>query len=101
MPSATKLWLKRLLVWLAVAAVVVLLSRIIADVIGFGLGLTLLLLELLGWAIFLVGMPFFFWVIGEAVYRVFIKPYVRAWRINRIRHVRQLREAVERGQSGG
>jgi hypothetical protein len=101
MPFATKLWLKRLLFWLVAAAVVVLLSRLIAGLLGLALGLSLLLLEGLGWAIFLVGMPFFFWVIGEAVYRIFIKPYVRAWHINRIRHVRLLREAVERGHSGG
>jgi hypothetical protein len=101
MPFATKLWLKRVLIWLVLAAVVVFLGRVVGDVIGFSLGLSVLLLELIGSAILVVGMPFFFLVIGESVYRIFLKPYMRAFRINRIRHTRLLREAVERGHSGG
>jgi hypothetical protein len=101
MPFAAKLWLKRVLICLVAAALLVLLTREVADVIGFSLGLSVLLLELIGSAILVVGMPFFFWIVGESVYRTYLKPYVRAFRINRIRHTRELREAVERGHNAG
>jgi hypothetical protein len=46
--------------------------------------------------IFLVGMPFFFWIMGEAGYKVFLRPFVRARRIRKIRERRLLMEAAAR-----
>jgi hypothetical protein len=58
--------------------------------------LSLLAIEMTGVLIFLVGMPLFFWVMGEAGYKVFLRPYVRAFRIRTIRDRRLLREAAAR-----
>jgi len=66
--------------------------------VGAGVWLSLLTIIVLGCLVFLVCMPFFAWIMGEAGYKVFLKPYVRAWRINRIRNARYLREAMERGK---
>jgi hypothetical protein len=50
----------------------------------------------LGYVIFLIGIPFFIWIMAESIYRVLFKPYVRAWHINHIRNSRLLREASAR-----
>lgn len=49
-----------------------------------------------GILIFLVGMPLFFWIMGEAGYKVFLRPFVRALRIRKIRERRLLMEAAAR-----
>ena len=69
-----------------------------ARIAGIGAGVFLLILMVLGYLIFAFSMPFFAWIMGEAGYKVFLKPYVRAWRINRIRNARYLREALQRGK---
>jgi len=51
---------------------------------------------IVGYAIFLIGMPLFFWIIAEAGYRVFLKAYIRALRIRKIRERRLLNEAASR-----
>jgi hypothetical protein len=98
MRPEAKARLKRVGVGLVILALLVLLLPMIASVAGAGLWLFLLVIMILGYLIFVVGMPFFAWIMGEAGYRVFLKPYVRAWRINRIRNARYLREAIERGK---
>ena len=86
MRSEAQGWLKRIGFWLVVLALFLLLSPVIARIAGVGLGLASLAIIILGYLILVVGMPFFAWIIGEAGYKVFLKPYVRAWRINRIRN---------------
>jgi hypothetical protein len=98
MRSEAQGWLKRIGFWLVVLALFLLLSPVIARIAGVGLGIASLAIIILGYLILFVGMPFFAWIIGEAGYKVFLKPYVRAWRINRIRNARYLREAMERGK---
>jgi cytochrome bd-type quinol oxidase subunit 1 len=39
-------------------------------------------------------------VIGWFIYSVWGRVYLRAWRIQRLRNARDLKEAVERGRSG-
>lgn len=87
-----------LLVLLVLAA---LLFPVTARIAGVGLSVLLLVLMVVGYLIFVFGMPFFAWIMGEAGYKVLLKPYVRAWRINRIRNARYLREALERGKEDG
>jgi hypothetical protein len=107
MPSGSKLWLKRLAAWLATTALLLLLLPMLDRTLGLGSIVSVGLLMLLGYAIVLLGIPFFivgipfaFWVMGENVYRVLFKPYVRAWHINHIRNSRLLREAsARRGNS--
>lgn len=100
MTSAVKSWLKRLAVWLLLATFFLLAVRFIAGLVGIGLGISILLLELAGSLLLLVGIPFFIWVIGERALRIFIEPYFRAWHIHRIRNARFMKEAIQRGRSG-
>ena len=80
---------------LLIAAVIWVLLPFIGNVIDAGLGLSFVVIQLLGVAIFVIGMPLFFLIIGEAGYKIFFKPYIRVWRIHRIRHARLLRETLD------
>jgi hypothetical protein len=88
---------------MALALVLLLLFPVLANVIGLGLRLAVvlayLLVVLVGCAIFFVGTPLFVWIIGENGYRIFIEPYARAWHIRRIRDRRLLDEATAREHS--
>ena len=87
MRPRTQRRLKRAGAGLVIFALIVLLFPAMARIVGLGL-----------WLFLLAIIIFFAMIIGEAGYKVFLKPYVRAWRINRIRNARYLREALERGK---
>jgi hypothetical protein len=91
-----KIWLKRAAIALVVVVLAIIFLPLLRLLLGFTFVLSLGVLELVGWAIFLVGMPLFLWVMVEAGYRVFIKPSWRVWHIRRIRNRRLLREAAVR-----
>lgn len=89
-----------LLIALAFALLLVVVVPAFGKMLGLGLGIGVILGYLLvviaGYSIFVIGMPFFFWIIGEAGYRTFLKPYWRAWHIRRIRNQRLWDEAAAR-----
>jgi hypothetical protein len=63
-----------------------------------GAGLMSALLSLFAFLLIVFVLPAVaIWLSGFAYSRL-LRPYVRAWRINRIRNARYLREAVERGK---
>jgi hypothetical protein len=94
-PEIKHRW-KKVTAWLATTAVLLFLLRFLTQVVGLGLGIALALILVLGYVIFLIGIPFFIWIMAESMYRVLFKPYVRAWHINHIRNSRLLREAAAR-----
>jgi hypothetical protein len=90
-------WRQRLAILAMAAYLAYLLFPSVAGVIGAGVGFALPLLYLLAFVLIIVVVPLAaFWLFGFA-YSVMAKPYVRAWRINRIRNARYLKEAMERG----
>ena len=100
MIAALRTWPKRIAFVLLIAVVSWVSLPLIGSIIGVGVGLSFLIIQLLGIAILFVGMPLFFLIIGEAGYKIFLKPYIRVWRINRIRNRRLMREAVDRSNVG-
>ena len=96
------LW-KRLPAMLAVAGVLVVVLLVMGRALSNGLSpaavLGYVLVAVAGYVVFLVGMPLFFWIVGEAGYRTFLKPYVRVWRIQRIRNKRLWDEVASRDSS--
>jgi hypothetical protein len=87
---------KKFLTITVTVAVLLALLPLLLYLLGVAVNLTFLAIEVTGILIFLVGMPLFFWIMGEAGYKVFLRPFVRAHRIRTIRNRRLLREAVER-----
>lgn len=91
-----KIWLKRFVIVLAVVALAIILLPLLAQLVGLTFALSLSVVELIGLAVFFVGMPLFLWVMLEAGYKVFIRPSWRVWHIRRIRNRRLLKEAITR-----
>jgi hypothetical protein len=81
---------------LAIVVLAYILLPLLGPLLGFTVVLSFGVLELIGYAIFLVAMPLFLWVMLEAGYKVFIRPSWRVWHIRRIRNRRLLREAAVR-----
>ena len=67
-----------------------------SEVVGVGIGFSLPLLYLLAFLLIIVVVPVVTVWLFSFAYAVVLKPYVRAWRINRIRNARYFREAMER-----
>jgi hypothetical protein len=61
---------------------------------GFALGTVYVLAYLFA----VVMLPLMFYALMRFAYSVFLRPYLRAWHINRIRNARHLKEAIHRGQ---
>ena len=100
MPSGDKPGRKRILGLLAFALLLVVILPVLGRALSVGVSLAIVLgylfVILLGYAIFVIGMPLFFWIMGEAGYRTFLKPYFRVWHIRRIRNRRLWDEAAAR-----
>lgn len=93
MSPATKLWLKRAAIVLAaITFFVLVIPRFMGATLGFGISAV----AMFGSIAILAGLPFLAWIVFGAGYKIFLKPYVRAWHINRIRNQRDLREATNR-----
>ena len=98
MKSSLKVWLKRLAIAATVAILLWLLLPVVAGLVGLAFGLSISVIALIGWVILFGGLPFLAWILAESIYRVFLKAYVRAWHISRIRDARYMREARERSR---
>lgn len=96
MKSSLKVRLKAFAIAVAAAVLLWLLLPWMAGLLGFAFSLSISAIALIGWVILFVGLPFAVWILAESIYRVFLKAYVRAWHINRIRDARYLKEAAER-----
>jgi ABC-type amino acid transport system permease subunit len=90
---ATTIWLKRAaLVLVLSGAALFMLPQFVRATLGVGITAA----ALLGYVAIFAGLPFLAWIVFGAFYKIFLKPYVRAWHINRIRNNRELREAASR-----
>jgi hypothetical protein len=91
-----KLWRQRL----AFAAIAVLLIYAtfpyFAETIRAGVSFSLIVLYVLAFVLMIILIPWTTLWLFSFAYSVVAKPYVRAWRINRIRNARELKEASER-----
>ena len=89
-------WRQRLITLAMAAYLAYLLFPSMAGVIGAGVGFSVALLYVLAFVLMIVVVPLTTVWLFSFVYSVVAKPYVRAWRINRIRNARDLKEASER-----
>jgi hypothetical protein len=48
-----------------------------------------------------VMLPLMFYALMRFAYSVFLRPYIRVWRINRIRNARYLKDVIRRGRGSG
>ena len=62
------------------------------------MGVALAVVYVLAYLFAVVMLPLMFFALMKFAYSVFLRPYVRAWHINRIRNARHLKEVIRRGR---
>jgi hypothetical protein len=85
-----------ILVLVLVAAFV--LSPFLRSALGAGVGIALAAVYVLAYLFAVVMLPLMLFALMKFAYSVFLRPYLRAWHINRIRNARHLKEVIRRGQ---
>jgi hypothetical protein len=91
-----KSWPQRLA--FAVIAALLIYSTLpyFAETVRAGVSVSLIFLYIAAFLLMLLVIPWTTLWLFSFAYSVVAKPYVRAWRINRIRNARELKEASER-----
>ena len=101
MPSLRNHWL-RLVPWLLAIAVIAAagysFSGIATSAFGAGVNIALALLYLVAYVVLVLAVPLVFFTLFRFFYSLWLRPWYRAWHINRIRNARYLREVIDRGQ---
>ncbi len=93
---------KRLKPW-AVILVLVLLAAfalvpMLRSALRTGIGIAEGAVYILAYLFAVVMLPLMFYALIRFAYSVFLRPYLRAWHINRIRNARYMKDVIRRGQ---
>jgi len=63
-----------------------------------GIGIAEGTVYILAYLFAVVMLPLMFYALMRFAYSVFLRPYIRVWRINRIRNARYMKDVIRRGQ---
>ena len=66
-----------------------------------GVGIATGIVYVLAYLFAVVMLPLMFYALMRFAYSVFLRPYLRVWRINRIRNARYMKEVIRRSQHRG
>lgn len=66
-----------------------------------GVGVAAATVYVLAYLFAVVMLPLMFFALARFAYSVFLRPYLRAWHINRIRNARYMKDVIQRGQRRG
>ena len=92
---------KRLKPW-AVILVLILLAAfafipMLRSALHTGIGIAEGAVYILAYLFAVVMLPLMFYALMRFAYSVFLRPYLRAWHINRIRNARYMNDVIRRG----
>ena len=92
---------KRLKPW-AVIIILVLLAAfafipMLRSALRTGVGIAEGAVYVLAYLFAVVMLPLMFYALMRFAYSVFLRPYLRAWHINRIRNARYMKDVIRRG----
>jgi hypothetical protein len=87
---------------LAVTLALILLAAfalvpILRSALRTGIGIAEGAIYILAYLFAVVMLPLMFYALMRFAYSVFVRPYVRVWRINRIRNARYMKDVIRRG----
>ena len=93
---------KRLKPW-AVILVLILLAAfalvpMLRSALRTGIGMAEGAIYILAYLFAVVMLPLMFYALMRFAYAVFLRPYIRVWRINRIRNSRYMKDVIRRGK---
>lgn len=63
-----------------------------------GVGVAAAAVYVLAYLFAVVMLPLMFFALARFAYSVFLRPYLRAWHINRIRNSRYMKDVIRRGR---
>ena len=63
-----------------------------------GVGIAAGIVYVLAYLFAVVMLPLMFYALARFGYSVFLRPYLRVWRINRIRNARYMKDVIRRGK---
>ena len=66
-----------------------------------GVGIAAGVVYVLAYLFAVVMLPLMFFALMRFAYSVFLRPYLRAWHINRIRNARYMKDVIQRSQRRG
>jgi hypothetical protein len=66
-----------------------------------GVGVAAAAVYVLAYLFAVVMLPLMFFALMRFAYSVFLRPYLRAWHINRIRNARYMKDVIQRSQRRG
>ena len=66
-----------------------------------GAGIAAGIIDILAYLFAVVMLPLMFYALMRFAYSVFLRPYLRAWHINRIRNARYMKDVIQRSQRRG
>ena len=66
--------------------------------LGAGVGAAASVVYVLAYLFAVVMLPLMFYALMRFAYSVFLRPYLRAWHINRIRNARYMKDVIRRGK---
>ncbi|MCU1332378.1 MAG: hypothetical protein JWM08_1370 [Candidatus Angelobacter sp.] len=96
---------KRLSPRTAILALVLLaafaLIPILRSALSAGVGIAAGVVYILAYLFAVVMLPLMFFALMRFAYSVFLRPYMRAWHINRIRNARYMKDVIRRSQHRG
>jgi hypothetical protein len=69
--------------------------------LGAGVGIAADIIYVLAYLFAVVMLPLMFYALMRFAYSVFLRPYLRAWHINRIRNARYMKDVIQRSQRRG
>ena len=74
---------------------------ILRSALGAGVGIAADIIYVLAYLFAVVMLPLMFYALMRFAYSVFLRPYLRAWHINRIRNARYMKDVIRRSQQRG
>ena len=93
---------KRLKPWAVILPLVLLaafaLVPMLRSALRTGIGIAEGAVYILAYLFAVVMLPLMFFALMRFAYLVFLRPYIRVWRINRIRNARYMKDVVRRGR---
>ena len=93
---------KRLKPWTVILVLILLaafaLVPMLRSALSAGAGIAAGVVYVLAYLFAVVMLPLMFYALMRFAYSVFLRPYIRVWRINRIRNARYMKEVVRRGK---
>ena len=93
---------KRLKPWAVILPLVLLAAfafiPVLRSALRTGIGIAEGAVYILAYLFAVVMLPLMFYALMRFAYSVFLRPYIRVWRINRIRNARYMNEVIRRGR---